>query len=458
MMNLIPMIACFIIGTIPILFGAVQPRVWSFYGLLMTAAFVLAIWIMPGPSLFNSLRKVYKPVALFFMWTLFLCLPVSFPVLSIFSPNRAEILSTAGSLTGVLPARAPMAYASGSALAWWVFLLGLGLFFLVVRELCMQKKMLERLVFVMIAIGVAESVYGLIQALVPTMGVLWIDYVHAYLGTARGTFINRNNFAGLIEMIWPLALGLTLAMGGRMHSFKAALASDRLNRQALMALGIIVFLLSLILTRSRAGIACGFIGFLTYWFMARRGIRMMASQSRLLMGGIVVLLAVYTMSIGIGPVMKRFLAIAGDSSSRLDIWRDSLPMVIDYPLGIGLKGYADVFKVYQHTFVSNKTVIYAHNDYLQLLIETGWIGFIALLGSFLVFLVRCARRIHKLDFREYPLHFYLAVGAFSGLVSIAVHSLFDFNLQIPADGLYFVVLIAILSACTGQVKAELHEK
>jgi O-antigen ligase len=347
-----------------------------------------------------------------------------------------------------------MAYASGNALAWWVFLLSLGLFFLVVHELCMERKMLERIVFVMIVIGIAESVYGLIQALVPTMGVLWVDDVHAYLGTARGTFINRNNFAGFIEMIWPLALGSTLAMGGRMHSLKAALASDRLNRQALMALGIIVFLLSLILTRSRAGIAGGFTGFLIYWLMARRGIRMMASQSRLLMAGIIVLLAVYTMSIGIGPVLKRFLAIAGDSSSRLDIWRDSLPMVIDYPLGIGLKGYADVFKVYQHAFVSDKTVIYAHNDYLQLLIETGLIGFIALLGGFLVFLGRSAKRIRRLDFREDPLRFYLAVGAFSGLISIAVHSLFDFNLQIPANGLYFVVLMAILSACTRQDMAD----
>ena len=68
-----------------------------------------------------------------------------------------------------------------------------------------------------------EAVYGLIQALVPSMGVLWVDYVQAYLGTARGTFINRNNFAGFIEMIWPLALGVTLAMTGRVHSLKEAL-------------------------------------------------------------------------------------------------------------------------------------------------------------------------------------------------------------------------------------------
>jgi hypothetical protein len=95
----------------------------------------------------------------------------------------------------------------------------------------------------------------------------------SYLGTARGTFINRNNFAGFIEMIWPLALGATLAMTGRARSLKSALHSDSLNRQALMALGIIVLLLALIFTRSRAGIVSGLVGFLVFAVMARTGMR-----------------------------------------------------------------------------------------------------------------------------------------------------------------------------------------
>jgi hypothetical protein len=59
-----------------------------------------------------------------------------------------------------------------------------------------------------------------------------------------------------------------------------------------------------------------------------------------------------------------------------------------------------------------------------------------------------ARRIKQLDFQRDPLRFFLAVGAFSGLISMTVHGLFDFNLQIPANCLYFVVLMAVLSACT----------
>jgi hypothetical protein len=46
-----------------------------------------------------------------------------------------------------------------------------------------------------------------------------------------------------------------------------------------------------------------------------------------------------------------------------------------------------------------------------------------------------------------PLRFFLAVGALSGLVSLAFHSFFDFNLHMPANLIYFVTLIAIVHSC-----------
>ncbi len=300
----------------------------------------------------------------------------------------------------------------------------------------------------MICIGLLEALYGLIQALVPSVGVLWVDYINDYLGTARGTFINRNNFAAFMGMIWPLALGLTLAMADRFYSLKQMLKSDRLNKQALMALGIIVILLALIFTRSRAGIVSGLVGFLAFFILARAGIKDVTWPTRVLLGGTIVMLGIYTVTIGTEPVIKRFLALDLDTGSRLDIWRDSLPIIKGHPLGIGLGNYENVFQVYNQSITSDKAVIHAHNDYLQLLTETGWLGFISIMSGFLIFLATSARKIKTLELHRDPLRFYLAVGASSGLISMSFHSLFDFNLQIPANCLYFVVLIAILSACT----------
>jgi hypothetical protein len=47
-------------------------------------------------------------------------------------------------------------------------------------------------------------------------------------------------------------------------------------------------------------------------------------------------------------------------------------------------------------FTSEQTVAHAHNDYLQMLIEAGWIGFAALSGFF-IFIGKSARRIRQLD-------------------------------------------------------------
>ena len=243
-----------------------------------------------------------------------------------------------------------------------------------------------------------RPLYGLIQALVPTLGVLWVDYVQAYMGDARGTFINRNHFAGFIEMVWPLALGFTMAQGGwgQGYTLKKILASERLNRQALLALGIVVLLLALLFSKSRAGIAGALIGFLTFFLLTRSGSKGMSRYTWLMLVGIVGMLVVYSMAIGVGPITDRFFTLR-DGDSRLDFWRDSLPIIKDHPLGIGLRNYEKVFPVYNVSMLADKRLEYAHNDYLQLLIETGWIGFTAVLTGFLIFMGKSAYRIKHLN-------------------------------------------------------------
>jgi O-antigen ligase len=271
------------------------------------------------------------------------------------------------------------------------------------------------------------------------------------MGDARGTFINRNHFAGFIEMVWPLALGFTLAQGGwgQGYTLKRILASDRLNRQALLALGIVVLLLALLFSRSRAGIAGASMGFVTFFLFVRQVGKGILRYIWILLGGIIVMLVFYSATIGIGPIADRFLTI-GEGDSRLDFWRDSLPIIRDHPLGIGLRNYEKVFPVYNVSMLADKRLEYAHNDYLQLLIETGWIGFAAVLTGFLIFMWKSASRIKHMNPHKDPMRFFLAAGAFSGLVSLSFHSFFDFNLQIPANCLYIVTLMAILYACCGR--------
>jgi hypothetical protein len=227
MTTIIRIISFGVIATMPILFAAVQPWVWSIYCLLMIAVFILRMWTGKDRSMVPRVGPLTISVATFFVFTLVLCLPLPHAALELLSPVRAEILSRAWALTDNAAAKATLSYLPRAAFGGWIFLLSLGLFYHAVRDLCADPKTRQRIVFVMIGVGLLEAAYGLIQALVPSMGVLWVDYVQSYQGTARGTFINRNNFSGFIEMIWPLALGATLAMTGRVRSLKSALYSDQ---------------------------------------------------------------------------------------------------------------------------------------------------------------------------------------------------------------------------------------
>lgn len=415
----------------------------------MMLSFLIYIWQDRTRLSITPVVGMKSTVVVFFTVSLFLCLPLPAFILSILSPVRYQTLASAHTLLNNPFKWQSISYSPLVAFSWWVFLLSLCLYFVVVRNLCAGQKTLLHVVWLMIGVALVEALYGLIQALVPTLGVLWVDYIQAYMGDARGTFINRNHFAGFIEMVWPLALGFTMAQGGwgQDYTLKTNLASERLDRQALLALGIVVLLLALLFSRSRAGIAGASIGLMTFIIFTRIGGNGMSRYNWLLLIGIAGILVLYSMAIGVDAIANRFFNL-GKGDSRLDFWRDSLMVIKDHPFGIGLRNYEKVFPVYNVSNLSSgKVVDYAHNDYLQLLIEAGWIGFLAIISGFIFFMYKSADLIKRMNSRKDPMRFFLGVGAFSGLTSLAFHSFFDFNLQIPANCVYFVTLMAILYSC-----------
>ncbi len=123
----------FIIGTIPIIFAAVQPWVWSVYSIFMVVAFLIFLWqdrirlsLLPG-------LRVNLTVVLFFTVTLFLSLPLPGYILSYLSPVRFQALTNSRVLLNSPPTWQTLSYSPQVAFSWWVFLISLCLFFLTVR-------------------------------------------------------------------------------------------------------------------------------------------------------------------------------------------------------------------------------------------------------------------------------------------------------------------------------------
>jgi O-antigen ligase len=150
--------------------------------------------------------------------------------------------------------------------------------------------------------------------------------------------------------------------------------------------------------------------------------------------------------IGGNELTRRLSSIHAETSQelsggvRLSIAKDSLHMWLRRPiLGWGLGTFPVAYPQYR-SFYTRFFINEAHNDYAQLLVETGLLGF-AIAGWFLVITFR--RAFAKLDNWPETINGTVTVAALLGCVGILVHSFLDFNLQIPANAALFYVLCAV---------------
>jgi O-antigen ligase len=128
---------------------------------------------------------------------------------------------------------------------------------------------------------------------------------------------------------------------------------------------------------------------------------------------------------------------------RLSIDRDAVQMFRKKPiLGWGLGTFPVVYPRFR-TFYTNFFVNEAHNDYLQVLVETGLLGF-AVVVWFVVVLYR--RALRKIGDWTSDVSSAVTLACILGTTGILVHSFFDFNLQIPANAALFYVFCSIATA------------
>jgi O-antigen ligase len=118
----------------------------------------------------------------------------------------------------------------------------------------------------------------------------------------------------------------------------------------------------------------------------------------------------------------------------------TLGIVRDYPLfGSGPGTFYTTFPRYRPETIT-AFFDHAHNDYAQIAAETGLIG-LGLLGTLVA--VTLAVALMAQWQRRDPLMRGMSFACIMGVTSILIHSWVDFNLQIPANAVYFMVLLAL---------------
>jgi len=294
--------------------------------------------------------------------------------------------------------------------------------------------------------GAFQALYGSAEYLSGHQHIFGFAKTH-YLSEATGTFINRNHFAGYLAMTLPFSLGLAIASLGRprgregAEGLRKALRDwlDSTRPAALLAAGAaLVTWTGVILSYSRAGLAAAVLASATSVIVLRLDRRRAIA--------LVVALAIPLLSLlwlEIRAPGERFAAVGNELSSRtgrLAVWRTTVDLIGAHPLlGYGLGTFESAYGPHR-AFAARIRYDHAHNDWLEALLEGG-IGAVLVLAGLLGLAVRPAfAREGRASERSG-----LAKCAAGGVLAIALHSLTDFCLRIPAIAVLLAVLLAILA-------------
>jgi O-antigen ligase len=393
----------------PLAFGAVEP--WSIFALEACAVMLFAAWGVRqyiNHQLDAANNAVYLPMA-------------AFLVLAVLQWVTGSSAYRHVTYTHVL------LYAAYGMIAF------------VVTQSLRRSSQFEDLAKVVTGYGAVVAALAVLQGIAPNGKLLWI-WPSAQGGWIYGSYVNHNHYAGLMELLtpFPIVLAVTRFTDGNRRFIVAGIA-------ALMA-G------SIFLSGSRGGML-GFCGEIILLAVLLLRSRQGNWKNALMLGGILFLVIGFLVWLGGNELTHRLISIHSEARSeitggmRVDIDRDGLRMFLKRPiLGWGVGTFPIVYPEFR-SFYTTFFVNQAHNDYLQLLVETGLAGFL-IAAWFLVVVFRQATA--KLKNWTETSSGALTAAALLGCVGILIHSALDFNLQIPANAALFYVLCAIAASGTLQ--------
>lgn len=328
-----------------------------------------------------------------------------------------------------------------------------------------SPQRLRILIGVVVGVAAASALFGLWRQ---ATGVPNFILPHLRFGveSSYGQFINRNHFAFLMELGLGLTLGLVLG---------------RTLRRPWMVVYLVVIVImfaALFLTASRGGLVsilsqAVFLVIITLAVrskykgaepetsIARRLWRMIRPllPHRVAIGSLLIIAVVGVLWIGSGPLAKRLTTLpdefgikaaeSGQSTSRMGIWHATWQLVKANPIvGVGFGGYGTAISGYYDAVKWAPQE--AHNDYLELIASGGLISAALTVWFFSLLISAVRKQLRTADgFRRAA-----CIGASVGLFGVAVHSLFDFGLQVTINALVFTSLVVIATANIPTISTE----
>lgn len=300
-----------------------------------------------------------------------------------------------------------------------------------------------KLVYVLIALACLEALLGIAQY-TTQLEIFFPFGAHNDKATsddAIGTYINRDHFVALLYLTLPLVLSQFFWHIGN-KAFIHRYRQDGFRTQAMVKLVVIILAVLCItlgatLSRSRAGIFLIVLGLLLSTILFARhigGKRGISIASTLVIASIGI-----ASSIGIIPVLNRFVALDPFEDGRWWYFQVAIEGIKQFfPLGTGPSTFQEIYRTIQ-PYDQLQFLNHVHNDYLELIFETGIIGII-FVGLFLIVYIQGWRNLSKLSWDETR---FMKVASGIGVTLLLIHALVDFNFHTPANALVFSFLMGV---------------
>jgi len=430
----------------PIFYGSVLD--WSQYSIQLIIYVILSVWLLQIILTKDTLKINYlkiAPVLLLVLLTLFQTLSLPDIILKIFSNNSFELWDNSRRLlfeTGFEYNKDKYSisiYPYATSNSFYLLMSYCAFGFFVSKYFNNRFRVILLLIPILI-VSFLEALLGIYQSI--------IAYGISSSQGAHGTYVNRNHYVGILELTTPLIMGYALSYNkfldtGIKSILRSIKNSDEFFKQLFVLIFVIILFIAIFLSKSRMGILSISLALIFFYMNITFFAKPYKNISIFIMI-ILVFFAFLLLFLDINPVFERFKTLS-KLDQRIYVWKDCLNIIKDFPLfGSGLGTFEFIYPLYKENLKLPLKYTHAHNDYIQILVEIGILGFSCVLAGLIILFKDIIAFLNYNIKNKITFNYFITLGAATGILSLLIHSFADFNLYIPANAIYFTTLIGIV--------------
>jgi O-antigen ligase len=310
----------------------------------------------------------------------------------------------------------------------------------------------RRVVLGLLGLGLVAGFVGMLQVALGPGGPS-IGFGLGSPGEATGFFANRNHFAALLYCLLLMAAAFAINSAKALPAGSIKSWDSRTLVAVVISFAVLVALLAAqMMARSRAGIGLSIVALLGIAALATSDERQTSGLGvKRLVGGALALVLLFASQFALYRVMERFgadpLADARLTFAR-NTWDAAWTLM---PFGSGLGSFVPVYQFFEKPQDALRDVFAnrAHNDVLEVWLETGMVGLV-MMALFAAWLIVSFWQVWRpsvaqaTDRAISPLDLLLMRAASLVIVLLIAHSLVDYPLRTTALSVLFALSCGLL--------------